>query len=126
MAETEVRVTIFERVQRLGAVAATLATVCGPIGAWCWHLETTASDNHRDIAEQARILVDVKTAAIERDARWLADQAAQSARVGRIEEGRTVGLQRLATVEEAVKGQNRALDSISEKLDRLLMSGRGR
>lgn len=126
MAETEVKVTVFERVQRLGSVVATLAAVCGPIGGWCWHLEATASDNHRDIAEQTRALVDVKTAAIERDARWAADQAAQSARVGRIEESRTVGLQRLATVEEAVKGTNRTLDSISTKLDRLLMGGRGR
>ena len=41
-------------------------------------------------------------------------------RTDRIEESRTVGLQRLSKVEEAVQGTQRALDLINAKLDRAL------
>jgi hypothetical protein len=60
------------------------------------------------------------------DVRWSADQAAQNARVDRIEEGRTVGLRRLSAVEEAVKGQKDILCDINAKLDQARMGRRAR
>ena len=74
-------------------------------GSWLYHLEGTTAAN-------TVAMSDLKD------------------RVKSIEEGRSVGLQRLATVEEAVKGQNKILDAqsdtlkdISSKLDRVLMGG---
>ena len=120
MAETEINV-----VNRPGAILSTITSVwpvlagCVLACGWLYHLEGATTANTGQIT-------DIKAAIIERDARWVADQAAQNVRVDRIEEGRTVGLQRLSAVEEAVKGQKDILKDISAKLDRALTGGRVR
>lgn len=124
MPDTEINVVnrperVVGTVLKLWPIAAAIVPAIVTGALWLVHLEGKTDTNTSDITR-------VQAALTERDAKWASDQAAQNARVDRIEEGRTVGLQRLAAVEEAVKGQKEILKDISSKLDRALMGGRVR